>query len=202
VTEIKTKRVYLPAEDSDGARVLADRLWPRGITKERAALTEWARDAAPSADIRKKYSHQPDRFETFKADYTAELDGESKMFCFQCEQTAGCTGCTGAPASAAKGATARCRMQADRRAHRPGARLRRRGPDREHLQALIEGLFTTITNVNFDDETITDMIARVHRKRTRSRPGCCGCGSPCGRSDDYDMEQLWKATRTCARSSP
>ena len=74
MTEIKTKRVYLPAEESDGARVLADRLWPRGITKERAALTEWARDAAPSADIRKKYSHQPDRFETFKADYTAELE--------------------------------------------------------------------------------------------------------------------------------
>ena len=71
---IIVKRVYLPSSPEDGARVLADRLWPRGITKERAALTFWARDAAPSAQIRREFAHQPERFTQFAEDYTAELE--------------------------------------------------------------------------------------------------------------------------------
>ena len=68
------KRVYLPAADGDGPRVLADRLWPRGITKERARLTLWARDAAPSPELRRAFHREPERFAEFEAAYTAELD--------------------------------------------------------------------------------------------------------------------------------
>lgn len=71
---IRTKRVYLPPSPEDGRRVLADRLWPRGMTKERAELSLWARNAAPSAEIRRAFGHEPERFPEFAASYTAELD--------------------------------------------------------------------------------------------------------------------------------
>ncbi|MGD9560317.1 MAG: DUF488 domain-containing protein [Oscillospiraceae bacterium] len=68
-----TKRIYLPAEATDGARVLVDRLWPRGISKERAALAAWLKDAAPSTALRQWFGHEPERFEDFSEKYRLEL---------------------------------------------------------------------------------------------------------------------------------
>ncbi|MCK8610438.1 DUF488 domain-containing protein [Agromyces sp. C10] len=69
------KRVYEPAAASDGYRVLVDRLWPRGISKERAELDEWAKDVAPSPELRAEWHRADgDRFAEFAARYRAELD--------------------------------------------------------------------------------------------------------------------------------
>jgi uncharacterized protein YeaO (DUF488 family) len=70
---IRTKRVYDSADESDGYRVLVDRLWPRGVTKERAALGEWLKDAAPSPNLRKWWCHDPAKMRQFAARYRAEL---------------------------------------------------------------------------------------------------------------------------------
>lgn len=67
------KRIYEPAEKSDGCRVLVDRLWPRGVSKEKAALDEWLKDAAPSPELREWFGHKPERFEEFSARYEDEL---------------------------------------------------------------------------------------------------------------------------------
>lgn len=71
--KISIKRVYLPAEDGDGYRVLVDRLWPRGIKKENARVDLWAKTLAPSAELRKWFNHIPERFEEFAKKYVAEL---------------------------------------------------------------------------------------------------------------------------------
>lgn len=70
---IRTKRVYEPASVDDGYRVLIDRLWPRGVSKEDAALDEWARELAPSTELRKWFGHKPERFEEFRRRYRDEL---------------------------------------------------------------------------------------------------------------------------------
>lgn len=67
------KRIYDPAEPQDGFRILADRLWPRGITKEKAALGEWAKDIAPSPDIRQAYHKGEMDYRHFSALYAKEL---------------------------------------------------------------------------------------------------------------------------------
>ena len=69
-----TKRVYDAAEATDGYRVLVDRLWPRGISKERAELDLWAKDAAPSPELRTEWHHHRERFDEFAARYRDELD--------------------------------------------------------------------------------------------------------------------------------
>ena len=71
--DVRTKRVYDPAEPGDGYRVLIDRLWPRGVSRERAHLDEWARDLAPSTDLRKWFNHDPERFPEFRKRYREEL---------------------------------------------------------------------------------------------------------------------------------
>ena len=71
--DISIKRVYLPAEDSDGCRVLVDRLWPRGIKKEDAKVDLWAKTLAPSVELRKWFNHIPERFEEFSKKYVEEL---------------------------------------------------------------------------------------------------------------------------------
>lgn len=71
--EIVLKRVYSPASTEDGLRVLVDRLWPRGISKEAAALHNWAKDATPSTELRKRWHADPDHFEKYAAEYRAEL---------------------------------------------------------------------------------------------------------------------------------
>lgn len=70
---IRTKRVYAPAEPGDGARVLVDRLWPRGLRKSDAALTLWLKEIAPSAELRKWFDHDPARWVEFGRRYRAEL---------------------------------------------------------------------------------------------------------------------------------
>lgn len=71
--EVYTKRIYLPAEEGDGYRVLVDRLWPRGIKKENAKVDLWAKQLAPSTELRKWFGHIPERFTEFKEKYIAEL---------------------------------------------------------------------------------------------------------------------------------
>lgn len=70
----RIKRIYDEPEPSDGYRVLVDRLWPRGVSRERAALDEWLKDIAPSPELRTWFGHQPERFEEFSARYQTELD--------------------------------------------------------------------------------------------------------------------------------
>lgn len=71
---VRVRRVYEEPERDDGTRVLVDRIWPRGLTKAKAALDEWCKDVAPSTDLRKWYSHDPDRFADFGRRYQAELE--------------------------------------------------------------------------------------------------------------------------------
>src|SRR5204863_1597968 len=71
--KVRVRRVYEEPEPGDGTRVLVDRIWPRGLTKAKAALDEWCKDVAPSGELRKWYSHGPDRFEDFGRRYQAEL---------------------------------------------------------------------------------------------------------------------------------
>ncbi|MFI0152285.1 DUF488 domain-containing protein [Streptomyces lydicus] len=75
--DIRVRRVYEQSEPADGARVLVDRLWPRGMSTADAQLTEWCRDVAPSSELRRWYGHQEERFETFVERYREELAGES-----------------------------------------------------------------------------------------------------------------------------
>lgn len=68
------KRIYEPPDDGDGLRVLVDRLWPRGVSKEAAALDMWLKEVAPSTELRTWFGHEPGRFEEFSARYRAELE--------------------------------------------------------------------------------------------------------------------------------
>ena len=73
VSVIKIKRAYEEAEANDGYRILVDRLWPRGLTKERAAIDLWFKEIAPSPGLRKWFGHAPDRFLEFRTRYVEEL---------------------------------------------------------------------------------------------------------------------------------
>ena len=70
---LRLKRIYAPPAAADGARILVDRLWPRGITKEQANLTLWLKDVAPSHELRRWFAHDPDKWAVFKQRYFAEL---------------------------------------------------------------------------------------------------------------------------------
>jgi uncharacterized protein YeaO (DUF488 family) len=74
--DLRTKRAYEPAASSDGYRVLIDRLWPRGVSRERARLDEWDRELPPSAKLREWFAHEPSRFEEFRRRYIEELRGQ------------------------------------------------------------------------------------------------------------------------------
>ena len=71
--EIRVKRVYEPASDDDGFRILVDRLWPRGLSKEKAAVDEWAKEVAPSGELRRGFHHDGMSWPDFEAAYRAEL---------------------------------------------------------------------------------------------------------------------------------
>lgn len=71
--DVRVKRAYEPPETSDGYRVLVDRVWPRGRKREELRLDEWARELAPSAELRRWFGHDPARFEGFRKRYRAEL---------------------------------------------------------------------------------------------------------------------------------
>ena len=90
MTEIRLARVYDAPSPADGFRVLVDRLWPRGISKERLPLDLWATDAAPSAELRTWWHHDPERFDEFAARYRAELTAGTGL-----EELA--TACEGSP---------------------------------------------------------------------------------------------------------
>lgn len=120
---------------------------------------------------------------------------QNKMFCFQCEQTTGCTGCTGNTGVCGKTADV-----ANLQDELTGALIGLvRATDGDTLattstwKIMIEGLFTTITNVNFNAETIRKLIQRVHAEKEALVPMCSSCASPCGRNSDYDMTLLWTA---------
>jgi uncharacterized protein YeaO (DUF488 family) len=74
--DVRLKRVYEPAQRRDGYRVLVERLWPRGLTREQARIDEWARELAPSDTLRRWYRHDPERFEEFHRRYLQELSSE------------------------------------------------------------------------------------------------------------------------------
>ncbi len=76
--KIITKRVYENAADNDGYRLLVDRIWPRGVSKEKAQLNEWCKDIAPSTALRKWFGHKTDRFEEFTARYKEELKAQQE----------------------------------------------------------------------------------------------------------------------------
>ena len=71
--KVRVRRAYDEPEQADGTRVLVDRLWPRGLSKARAALDEWCKNVAPSGELRTWYSHDPDRFAEFSRRYQQEL---------------------------------------------------------------------------------------------------------------------------------
>jgi uncharacterized protein YeaO (DUF488 family) len=76
---IQVKRVYDPPADSDGVRILVDRLWPRGLSKEAAQLDLWLKDVGPSDELREWFNHEPDRWPEFQRRYFAELAGKSTL---------------------------------------------------------------------------------------------------------------------------
>ncbi len=71
--DIRVRRIYEPPSPEDGTRVLVDRVWPRGMRKDAARLDEWAKDVAPSTELRTWYHHDPAKFGEFRRRYTAEL---------------------------------------------------------------------------------------------------------------------------------
>lgn len=74
-SRISVKRIYDPPDDSDGTRVLVDRLWPRGVTKSRAAIDLWLKDVAPTPRLRTWFGHSAERWAQFQQEYRAELAG-------------------------------------------------------------------------------------------------------------------------------
>ncbi|RMG68610.1 MAG: DUF488 domain-containing protein [Calditrichaeota bacterium] len=83
---IRIKRVYEPPAPNDGFRVLVDRLWPRGVKKETAAIDLWAREAAPSAELRRWFAHRTERWVEFQERYRRELQASPEHWLFLLEQ--------------------------------------------------------------------------------------------------------------------
>jgi uncharacterized protein YeaO (DUF488 family) len=76
---IRLKRVYEESSKDDGTRILVERLWPRGVSKEKAAIDLWLKDVAPSPELRKWYGHEPDKWAEFRRRYRAELDDKREL---------------------------------------------------------------------------------------------------------------------------
>ena len=120
---------------------------------------------------------------------------DHQMFCFQCEQTAGGSGCKGKCGVCGKSADV-AGLQDELTGALIGLARATQGdthPTKDTYRLLIKGLFSTITNVNFNGETIRNLIDAVHAEKEKLVPRCSNCASPCGRNDDYDMKQLWEA---------
>ena len=118
----------------------------------------------------------------------------NQMFCFQCEQTAGCSGCTGAAGVCGKKAdTAKLQDKLTGLL----INLARAASENEHLRndstdrLVLDALFTTITNVNFNNETISELISRVEAEVRRLSPMCPTCAVPCGKTEQFDMDTIW-----------
>ena len=120
---------------------------------------------------------------------------DKKMFCFQCEQTAGCSGCVGNAGVCGKSADV-AKLQDELTGALVGLARAASGDAQvtsDTWKLLIEGLFTTVTNVSFNADTLGDMIRKVHAEKERLAQNCSACTSACGQYSDYDMEQLWNA---------
>jgi uncharacterized protein YeaO (DUF488 family) len=76
---LQTKRIYEDPSGDDGYRVLVDRIWPRGVSKENAKLDDWMKEIAPSTELRKWFGHDPDKFNEFKERYQDELDEKEDL---------------------------------------------------------------------------------------------------------------------------
>ena len=115
------------------------------------------------------------------------------MFCYQCEQTAGCNGCTGKAGVCGKSADV-AKLQDELTGALIALSRAAEGtmPQESTHRAMIEGLFITLTNVNFDQESIQSQIKKVRREKEALVSQCSVCRTPCGRNDEYDMEKLWK----------
>ncbi|QIB70694.1 hydroxylamine reductase [Aminipila butyrica] len=114
------------------------------------------------------------------------------MFCFQCEQTAGCASCTGGAGVCGKTADT-SNLQDDLTGALIGLARAYDGKlgSEKATRLIIDGLFTTVTNVSFNDKTLNELIAEVEAAKEAAVPGCSGCGSVCGRNDNYDLTKLW-----------
>ncbi|GMA47272.1 DUF488 domain-containing protein [Tetragenococcus muriaticus] len=80
--QLQTKRAYEDIETSDGKRVLVDRMWPRGVKKEKLQLSLWEKEVAPTNELRKTFGHDPQKFSWFKNEYKKELDNNDKTQAF------------------------------------------------------------------------------------------------------------------------
>jgi uncharacterized protein YeaO (DUF488 family) len=76
--DLRVKRAYEPAAPADGHRVLVDRVWPRGVSRERARIDEWARELAPSDELRRWFGHDPERFDEFRTRYRRQLSTQER----------------------------------------------------------------------------------------------------------------------------
>jgi uncharacterized protein YeaO (DUF488 family) len=76
---VRVKRVYVPSAADDGLRVLVDRVWPRGMTKERLHADLWMKDIAPGAPLRKWFGHDPAKWDEFRKRYFRELEGKAEL---------------------------------------------------------------------------------------------------------------------------
>ncbi|HET9898561.1 MAG TPA: DUF488 family protein [Streptosporangiaceae bacterium] len=77
--DVRIRRIYEAPSSQDGKRILVDRLWPRGVSKDAGAFDEWLKEVAPSSELRQWYRHEPARFDEFKRRYMAELNGDGKQ---------------------------------------------------------------------------------------------------------------------------
>lgn len=86
--KLKIKRIYIPAEEDDGYRILIDRLWPRGVSKTAADVDEWAKEVTPSTEFRKWFGHKDENFEEFRRQYIAELESnpDAVRFARHCKE--------------------------------------------------------------------------------------------------------------------
>lgn len=118
----------------------------------------------------------------------------SKMFCFQCEQTAGCSGCTGEKGVCGKEEET-ARLQDELTGALIGLARAADGnqPSISTHRTMMEGLFATLTNVNFDNDSIRNLIRDVIREKEALIPECKKCTSTCDRNNEYDMKKLWEA---------
>lgn len=118
------------------------------------------------------------------------------MFCFQCEQTAGCKSCTGAAGVCGKKSDT-AQLQDELTGALIGLARAIEGNEdlvnKRTYRLIIEGLFTTITNVNFDNTAIKKFIEHIELEKVRFTPQCIHCTSPCGKNNNYDMQKLWNA---------
>lgn len=76
---IRIKRAYEPPSSGDGSRILVDRVWPRGVTRERLLIAEWMKEIAPSTPLRQEFCHDPAKWDAFVENYFAELDGKPRL---------------------------------------------------------------------------------------------------------------------------